>query len=198
MPEGRNRVSRHVSCSLHTPLCCRYMYSAWIAILMRRQLLACTRNSFKYLCCVYPLNISPFYFHLSSLRTNLLKFWGSTAPVCRYAAESIKLACQYAYRNATPGSTLAGDLSLQVHVPIIGPDLQISQQMILTNFFSHVQSISDVLNNIFAPQMSTSSRACQLWKQDWLKQAWGLLPFSTAYSIPRAPPSVLHLTSSAI
>lgn len=30
-------------------------------------------------------------------------FWS-----CRYASESISLACKYAYRNATPGSTLTG------------------------------------------------------------------------------------------
>jgi hypothetical protein len=28
---------------------------------------------------------------------------------CSYAAESISLACKYAYRNATPGSKLAGN-----------------------------------------------------------------------------------------
>jgi hypothetical protein len=28
---------------------------------------------------------------------------------CSYAAESISLACKYAYRNATPGSRLAGN-----------------------------------------------------------------------------------------
>lgn len=39
---------------------------------------------------------------------------GSTGHDCmfidlfRYASESISLACKYAYRNATPGSTLGG------------------------------------------------------------------------------------------
>lgn len=35
-----------------------------------------------------------------------------------YAAESIKLACQYAYRNATPGSTLADEYFLS-RLPIV-------------------------------------------------------------------------------
>lgn len=34
----------------------------------------------------------------------------------RYASESISLACKYAYRNATPGSTLEGKI---IYIPIL-------------------------------------------------------------------------------
>lgn len=42
--------------------------------------------------------------------------WGSVNIIgflsfCRYASESVSLACKFAYRNATPGTTLEGTFS---------------------------------------------------------------------------------------
>ncbi|KAI4332161.1 hypothetical protein L6164_017091 [Bauhinia variegata] len=59
----------------------------------------------------------------------------------RYASESIKLACKYAYKNATPGSTLGDDYFLS-RLPIV--EKRLAQGGV---------RLAAILNRIFAPQI---------------------------------------------
>lgn len=75
--------------------------------------------------------------------SNDVPSWGDCASnktVCPdpYASESIKLACKYAYRNATPGSTLADDYFLS-RLPIV--EKRIAQAGV---------RLASILNRVFA------------------------------------------------
>lgn len=74
----------------------------------------------KMFVCAFDSDGLPLTFHISALlqitellvqdRYKEIKYHDfiSSLVTFRYASESIKLACKYAYKNATPGSTLEG------------------------------------------------------------------------------------------
>jgi hypothetical protein len=96
-----------------------------------------------------------------ALSTTVLISVTSLFLVRRYATEGISLACQYAYRNATPGSTLAGNLLSQL---VISPSIKQKFKIYfgLQPFFPFSKH---VLGNWLILQMSISSLGCRLWSQ---------------------------------
>ncbi|URE29814.1 S1/P1 Nuclease [Musa troglodytarum] len=96
---------------------------------------------------------------VETLQTNILEDWSADIPsweVCEsnqtvcpnlHASESICLACKFAYRNATPGSTL-GDEYFHTRLPIV--EKRLAQGGV---------RLAAVLNHIFVPLQPSHLRS---------------------------------------
>ncbi|CAL9153961.1 unnamed protein product [Musa hybrid cultivar] len=113
----------------------------------------------------YNLNLAVL---VETLRTNILEDWSADIPswaVCEsnqtvcpnlHASESILLACKFAYRNATPGSTL-GDEYFLTRLPIV--EKRLAQGGV---------RLAAVLNRIFVPLQPSHLRmpVAQSWSKE--------------------------------
>lgn len=88
--------------------------------------------------------------------------------LCRYATESIRLACQWAYRNATPGSTLGGNLPLTCV-----PQYMNSQELHVADEGLQIKKLRKADHDHLALQMTFSPA--------WFVACRWLLPLSAAY-----------------
>ncbi|URE29819.1 S1/P1 Nuclease [Musa troglodytarum] len=105
---------------------------------------------------------------VETLQTNILEDWSADIPsweVCEsnqtvcpnlHASESICLACKFAYRNATPGSTL-GDEYFHTRLPIV--EKRLAQGGV---------RLAAVLNHIFVPLQPSHLRmpVAQSWGKE--------------------------------